>query len=132
MSCAIALLLALPAHAESGVGDCATARDPGRCEAQRAALKACADARGPAKRACLDAALPPVDCSKASDPERCDKTQKAVRSLQHQDRQGTEEMPARRSAEKEKAAKARKPAAPRLKPATTPHPDAAGRRRLTC
>ena len=26
---ALSVLLALPAHAESGVGDCATARDPG-------------------------------------------------------------------------------------------------------
>ncbi len=74
---ALSVLFALPAHAGPAVGDCATARDPGRCEAQRAALKACADLRGPEKRACLDAALPPVDCARASDPERCEKTQKA-------------------------------------------------------
>ncbi|MBI5108087.1 MAG: hypothetical protein HZA62_05010 [Rhodocyclales bacterium] len=74
---AAATLLALPAFAAAASGDCAAARDPGRCEAQRAALKACADKRGAEKYACLDAALPPVDCSKASNPERCETTQKA-------------------------------------------------------
>ncbi len=74
---AAAALLALPAFAEQARADCAAARDPGRCEAQRAALKACAEKRGAEKHACLNAALPPVDCSKASDPERCQKTQNA-------------------------------------------------------
>lgn len=73
---ALSALAAWPTLA-AAAPDCALARDPGRCEAQRAALKACADARGTEKRACLDAALPPVDCSKASDPDRCEKTQKA-------------------------------------------------------
>jgi hypothetical protein len=60
---ALSALASVPAFAAA---DCAVARDPGRCEAQRAALKTC-----------LEAALPPVDCSKASDPERCEKAQKA-------------------------------------------------------
>lgn len=72
-----AALLPWAASARGADGDCAQARDPGRCEAQRNALKACADKRGVEKRACLDAALPPVDCAKASDPQRCEATQKA-------------------------------------------------------
>lgn len=74
---ALSTLLGVPAFAASEANNCIAARDPTRCEAQRAALKACADARGVEKRACLDAALPPVDCSKASDPERCNKVQQA-------------------------------------------------------
>lgn len=74
---ATSALLALPATAVAASVDCTSARDPGRCEAQRAALKACAEMRGPEKRACLDAALPPVDCNKASNPERCEKAQNA-------------------------------------------------------
>lgn len=74
---AVSVLLVAPAAAETGAANCAAARDPGRCEAQRAAIKGCADLRGAEKRACLDAALPPVDCAKASDPVRCEKAQKA-------------------------------------------------------
>jgi hypothetical protein len=74
---AASALFGLPAFAAAENGNCAAARDPGRCEAQRAALKACAEKRGAEKHACLDAALPPVDCSKASDPQRCEKTQNA-------------------------------------------------------
>lgn len=77
LSIALWALMTLPSFAETSTGNCAAARDPERCETQRAALKACADLRGPEKRACLDAALPPVDCSKASNPERCEKAQKA-------------------------------------------------------
>lgn len=73
----LSALLALAAVAAQAADECTAARDPERCVAQRAALKACADLRGPEKRACLDAALPPVDCSKASNPERCEKAQKA-------------------------------------------------------
>lgn len=75
----IAALALLPtlALAQATATDCATARDPERCEARQAALKACADKRGPAKRACLEASLPPVDCSKASDPAKCEAAQKA-------------------------------------------------------
>lgn len=79
----IALLLAaclLPLTvlaAETTVGDCAQARDPARCEARQAAIKACADLRGAEKRACLDAALPPPDCTRARDPARCEAAEKA-------------------------------------------------------
>lgn len=73
----VAALLPWTAIAQTADGDCASARDPGRCEAQRAALKACADKRGAEKRACLDAALPPVDCAKAVNPQRCEAAQKA-------------------------------------------------------
>ncbi|MBP7421973.1 MAG: hypothetical protein KA806_00975 [Sulfuritalea sp.] len=109
---ALSVLLALPAHAEPAVGDCATARDPGRCETQRAALKACADARGPAKRACLDAALPPVDCSKASDPERCDKAQKAREVCNTKSGKELKKC-LRDETPKKKKRPARKPAAPK-------------------
>lgn len=70
-------LLSLPALAESAADDCARARDPGRCEARQAALKACSEKRGAEKRACLDAAMPPVDCGKSQDPARCEAAQKA-------------------------------------------------------
>ncbi|MBI5898455.1 MAG: hypothetical protein HZB40_04455 [Rhodocyclales bacterium] len=73
----VVALLPSAASARTAAGDCANARDPGRCEAQRAALKTCADKRGAEKRACLDAALPPVDCAKAANPQRCEATQKA-------------------------------------------------------
>ena len=72
-----AALLPWTASARTTDADCANARDPGRCEAQRAALKSCADKRGAEKRACLDAALPPVDCTKAANPQRCEAAQKA-------------------------------------------------------
>ena len=110
---ALSVLLALPAHAEPAVGDCATARDPGRCETQRAALKACADARGAEKRACLDAALPPVDCSKASDPERCAKTQKSRAACNTKTGKELKKC-LRDEAPKTKKPKARKPAAPKI------------------
>ena len=73
----LAILLPWAATARSATENCANARDPGRCEAQRAALKACADKHGAEKRACLDASLPPVDCAKAANPQRCEATQKA-------------------------------------------------------
>lgn len=70
-------LLALPAMAQSAAADCARARDPVRCEARQAALKACADKSGAEKRACLDAGIPPVDCGKVSNPPRCEAAQRA-------------------------------------------------------
>ena len=70
-------LLALPALAESAADDCARARDPERCAARQAALKACGEKRGLERRACLDASMPPVDCSKSSTPEKCEAAQKA-------------------------------------------------------
>lgn len=70
-------LLALPALAETAADDCARARDPDRCVARQAALKACGEKRGIEKRACLDASMPPVDCSKAQNPQKCETAQKA-------------------------------------------------------
>jgi hypothetical protein len=70
-------LLALPAAAEAAADDCARARDPDRCVARQAALKACGEKRGIEKRACLDASMPPVDCSKAQNPQKCETAQKA-------------------------------------------------------
>ncbi len=70
-------LLALPVHAESDADDCARARDPERCAARQAALKACGEKRGLERRACLDASIPPVDCSKSSTPQKCEAAQKA-------------------------------------------------------
>ena len=70
-------LLALPAFAQSAADDCARARDPARCEARQAALKACGEKRGVERRTCLDASMPPVDCSKAQNPQRCEAAQKA-------------------------------------------------------
>ena len=69
--------LALPAFAQSDTDYCAKARDPARCEARQAALKACADKRGKEKQACLDAGMSPVDCSRAQNPERCEAAEKA-------------------------------------------------------
>ena len=77
-----ALFLALPAAAAETADDCASARDPERCAARQAALKACADKRRAEKRACLDAAMPPVDCAKASDPARCEAIRKAKEACQ--------------------------------------------------
>jgi hypothetical protein len=74
---AVGLLLALPAHAENAIDDCARARDPERCAARQAALKACSEKRGLERRACLDASMPPVDCSKSSTPQKCEAAQKA-------------------------------------------------------
>ena len=70
-------LLALTAMAQSTADDCVRARDPVRCEARQAALKACAEQRGAERRACLEASIPPVDCSKASNPARCEAIEKA-------------------------------------------------------
>jgi hypothetical protein len=70
-------LLPTGALAAADAADCSRARDPERCTARQAAIKACADARGPEKRACLDAALPPPDCSRATDRSRCEAVQKA-------------------------------------------------------
>lgn len=74
---AVGILLALPAQAENAIDDCARARDPERCAARQAALKACGEKRGAEKRACLEASMPPVDCSKSSDPRKCEAAQKA-------------------------------------------------------
>ena len=70
-------LLALPAQAETAADDCARARDPDRCAARQAALKACGEKRGLERRACLEASMPPVDCSKSSTPQKCEAAQKA-------------------------------------------------------
>lgn len=70
-------LLSLPAFAQSAADYCAKARDPARCEARQAALKACGEKRGIERRACLDASMPPVDCGKAQNPQRCEAAQKA-------------------------------------------------------
>lgn len=59
----------LQAFAQSPVDGCARARDPLRCEACQAVLKACSEKHGAGKQACLEAGMPPVDCSKASNPE---------------------------------------------------------------
>ena len=67
----------LPAFAQSAADDCARARDPVRCEARQAALKACSEIRGKEKAACLDASMPPVDCSQAQNPHKCEAAQKA-------------------------------------------------------
>ncbi len=74
---AVGALLVLPAHAESAADDCARARDPDRCVARQAALKACGEKRGLERRACLEASMPPVDCSKSSSPQKCEAAQKA-------------------------------------------------------
>jgi hypothetical protein len=74
---AAAALFALPARAQSAADYCARARDPARCEARQAALKNCAEQRGAARQACLEASMPPVDCNKAQDPQRCAAAQKA-------------------------------------------------------
>lgn len=70
-------LLPLPALAQSAADYCARARDPVRCEARQAAIKNCAAQRGAAKRACLEASMPPVDCAKAKNPQSCEAAQKA-------------------------------------------------------
>jgi len=70
-------LLSWTVLAESAADDCARARDPGRCEARQAVLKACSDKRGAERRACLDAGMPPVDCRKSQDPARCEAAQNA-------------------------------------------------------
>jgi hypothetical protein len=105
---ALSALASVPAFAAA---DCAVARDPGRCEAQRAALKTCADVRGAAKHACLEAALPPVDCSKASDPERCEKAQKAREVCNT--KTGKDLKKCLRDEQPKKQRQARKPAAPK-------------------
>lgn len=107
---ALAALAGMPLPA-AAVADCTVARDPERCEAQRAALKACADLRGPAKRACLDAALPPVDCNKASNPEACSKAQKAREACTA--KTGTALKKCLRDETPTKQRKAPKPAAPK-------------------
>lgn len=77
LSLVAGLLLGAPAFAQETVDDCGLARDPARCEARQAALKTCASERGAAKRACLEANMPPVDCAKAENPARCEKAQQA-------------------------------------------------------
>lgn len=77
LALATGALLALPAFAQPAAGDCARARDPARCEARQAALKACGEKRGIERRACLEASMPPADCSKSRDSARCEAIQKA-------------------------------------------------------
>ena len=74
---AVAALPWLAAFAQPTADDCARARDPARCEARQAALKACSEKRGTEKSACLEAAMPPVDCSKSREPAKCEAAQKA-------------------------------------------------------
>jgi hypothetical protein len=74
---AAAIIFWLPAFAQPAADDCARARDPVRCEARQAALKACSEKRGKEKSACLEAGMPPVDCSKSQNPGRCEAAQKA-------------------------------------------------------
>jgi len=70
-------LLWQPACAESATDECARARDPARCEARQAALKACGEKRGTEKNACLEARMPPPDCSKAKNPQGCEVARRA-------------------------------------------------------
>ncbi len=73
------ILLAAAALPASAQVDCSVARDPARCEANQAAIAACADQRGKQKTACLEQHLPPVDCSRAENPTRCEAAEKAKR-----------------------------------------------------
>ena len=68
---------ALPAPALSATTPCAVARDPVRCEAREAALKACAATRGADKQGCIQANMPPVDCRQTRYPSRCEAEQNA-------------------------------------------------------
>jgi len=77
LTLATGALLALPALAQSTADPCARARDPVRCEARQAALKACAAKRGAEKQTCLDAGMPPPDCRLAKDPPSCEAEQRA-------------------------------------------------------
>ena len=77
LTLAAGTLLSLPAAAQSAVDFCARARDPARCEARQAALKNCGEKHGAARRACLEASIPPVDCSRAQNPQACEAAQKA-------------------------------------------------------
>lgn len=70
---ALLALAAWPMAGSASAPDCAVARDPRRCEAQQAAVLACADARGVEKRACIAASLPPPDCTRAPDRRRCER-----------------------------------------------------------
>ena len=79
---AVAALPWLAAFAQPTADDCARARDPARCEARQAALKACSEKRGKEKSACLEAAMPPVDCSLSESPGKCEATPKARKACQ--------------------------------------------------
>ena len=71
-------LLAPAALAETtAADDCARARDPARCEARQAVLKACGEKHGLERRACLEAGMPPPDCGKSANPQACEAAQKA-------------------------------------------------------
>lgn len=89
LGCAMALL-AIPTHAQpagpgpgsgSGPGptksDCSKARNPQNCEARQKAMEGCKDKTGPARRSCVEDAMPPRNCSKAKNPQRCEEQQKA-------------------------------------------------------
>ncbi|MDP2823861.1 MAG: hypothetical protein Q8O52_14440 [Sulfuritalea sp.] len=71
------LALTQSAFAQSAADQCARARDPVRCEARQAALKACATKRKAEKQACLEANMPPPDCRRTQDPPKCEAEQKA-------------------------------------------------------
>jgi hypothetical protein len=83
ISCALALLalpvLAQPAPAgdSSSKTNCSKARNPQNCEARQKAMENCHDKTGPARRACVEDAMPPRDCSQAKSPQRCEAQQKA-------------------------------------------------------
>ena len=70
-------VLNLPAVAIAAAQECAMAREPVRCEARQAAIKACADKRGAAKTSCLEANMPPVDCTQHSNPAKCEAAERA-------------------------------------------------------
>lgn len=74
---AAAALFWLPACAQPAAGDCATARDPVRCEARQAALKTCGEKRGSEKQHCIEANMPPPDCRRTRHPPRCEAEQRA-------------------------------------------------------
>jgi hypothetical protein len=103
-------LLALPALAETAADDCARARDPDRCVARQAALKACGEKRGIEKRACLDASMPPVDCSKAQNPQRCEAAQKAKEVCKGKTDKALKKCLRDEQPRKEKKAKKKQPA----------------------
>lgn len=81
--CALALLV-IPVHAQpaatggsASTTDCSRTRNPQNCEARQKAMAACRDRTGPARRSCIEDAMPPRDCTKAKSPQRCEEQQKA-------------------------------------------------------
>jgi hypothetical protein len=71
-ACLFATIAVLGSLSASGKEpDCSVARDPRRCEAQRAAQEACSGLRGEAHGACIRDALPPPDCNHAPNAPQC-------------------------------------------------------------